>query len=111
MWLGVTTSLFVLSISISPAVSQDAEDTRVNCLPDRDQDHQEESLCISRGCSWIPPTEDVKAPSCFYPPEYGYRAVGEAVQTENGERVVLQKIGSYTDDLNILCMSEFELCL
>ena len=33
--------------------------------------------------------DDVKAT-----PEYGYRAVGDAVQTENGERVVLQKIGS-----------------
>ena len=93
LWL--TTAAIVLSVSGGQAVSQEAERTRVNCLPDRDQDHQEESLCTSRGCSWSPPFEDVKAPSCFYPPDYGYKAVGTAVQTNNGERVILQKIGYF----------------
>ena len=93
--LWVTTAVIVLSVARSQAGAQEGERTRVNCLPDRDQEHQEESLCISRGCSWSPPSEDVKAPSCFYPPDYGYKAVGTVEQTSNGERVILQKIGFF----------------
>ena len=59
----------------------------------RKNDNQDESLCKTRGCTWNPPESDLDAPSCFYPPSYGYKAVSQPIATTHGERVYLQKIG------------------
>ena len=46
---------------------QDTESSRVNCLPDKVHDNQDEELCQTRGCLWSPPSQDTAAPSCYFP--------------------------------------------
>jgi len=82
-----------LFLTVSFIGCQDSESFRVDCLPDRKNDNQDESLCKTRGCTWNPPESDLDAPSCFYPPSYGYKAVSQPIATTHGERVYLQMIG------------------
>ena len=82
-------------------VSQE-EVMRVSCLPEslgaEDQAGDKEK-CEARGCEWSPPALDHRAPSCFYPQDYGYRVLGEAETTDHGMRVHLRRKG-FNDNVN-----------
>ena len=89
------------------------EPLRVDCTPDTEISSEE--LCQARGCTWSPPTEDPEAPSCFFPPDYGYGYVeqcGEVYEVEGGLMVNLTKSGPNTlfgnDFQNITIFWEFQ---
>ena len=81
--------LFFLALA---RANVEEEAIRVSCLPDRVKAEDEE-ICHSRGCVWSPPSEDDKAPACFYPQDYGYTELSTE-NTDNGFRVNLQRKGS-----------------
>ena len=81
--------LFFLALA---RANVEEEAIRVTCLPDRVKAEDEE-ICHSRGCVWSPPSEDEKAPACFYPQDYGYTELSTE-NTDNGFRVNLQRKGS-----------------
>ena len=71
------------------------ENLRVDCSPDLHASTQD--TCKARGCTWSPPTQDKDAPSCFFPPDYGYTgSCGDVYQVEGGYMVNLTKSGSNT---------------
>ena len=71
---------------------------RVDCQP---AGEEQEELCSARGCLWepagsagggavtLPPCPGGRAPSCFFPPSYGFLAEGEAEVTGQGATVTL----------------------
>ena len=83
----------VLLLFLLALARADEEALRVTCLPDRlEAEAGDEALCQSRGCVWTPPTEDEKAPACFYPQDYGYKVLDQ-LTSENALRVNLQRKG------------------
>ena len=62
---------------------------RVDCHPDSGVS---EESCSSRGCLFQA-ANDPKAPSCYYPPDFGYQLIGQVQQTETGFLAELVKSG------------------
>ena len=99
------------SVSLASCQKKEEEHQRVDCTPDSQVSTEE--LCKARGCTWSPPTEDTTAPSCFFPPDYGY--VGrcqDVYEVEGGLMVNLTKSGPNTlfgnDFQNITIFWEFQ---
>ena len=89
------------------------EEKRVDCHPDVPTTSSQESVCLARGCVWSPPTQDLNAPSCYFPPEYGYLGRCQDVhEVEGGLMVQLRKSGTNTvfgnDFQNITILWEFQ---
>ena len=83
------------SVSRSSCQTEEEEQQRVDCNPDSQVPTEE--LCKARGCTWSPPTEDTEAPSCFFPPDYGYLGRCQDVyEVEGGLMVNLTKSGPNT---------------
>ena len=53
----------------------------IDCWPKTDVSKEH---CLAKGCYWCPGQQDAE-PWCYAPKEYGYRMVGEPVETPNGK--------------------------
>ena len=76
-----------------PKQSSNSTDDRVDCAPDN-TDIDQVGCESARGCIFDSPGPLSNAPSCFYPPDYGFSIYGQVHNTPTGFQVELLKQGS-----------------
>ncbi|CAL8087113.1 unnamed protein product [Orchesella dallaii] len=81
------------------------DNERIDCHPDSGNTEAE---CLQRGCTYCPASiPDQNTPTCFFPRNWGYKMVGEPVNTGHGFRVALERIttstvfGGDSNELNV----------
>jgi len=82
------TPLGLLLILFPLLVASIRQEERVDCQPGEPGDSD---ICAARGCLWDPVGVERGVPWCYLPPEYGYRADGEAEPTAQGSRIHLTR--------------------
>lgn len=91
-----TASLFSLLLASSVLGQKEClpDHERVDCHPDK---NASEERCLQRGCTYCPASiPDQNTPTCFFPRNYGYKMVGEPVNTGHGFRVELERATTST---------------